>query len=184
MSRIHLGPASSRSVLRAAVLLVVPALACAVAPAGNAGTAGSTRPPGQPVLTGRAVLPAMTFAPGPPAGAAVPSANGVTFPVPSQPVEGFSAIVSGRVPGEYLAMADNGFGAKANSRDFLLRAYYVRPDFKTATGGTGHVDVDGWVSFRDPDHRIGFPIVNEDTTSRLLTGGDLDPESLQRGRHG
>src|SRR4051794_1525146 len=183
MSKNHLRPASPRSLLRAAALLAVPALVCALAPAGTA-TSTDGVPLGQPVLTGRAVLPAMTFAPGPPAGAAVPSANGVTFPVPSQPVEGFSAIVSGRVPGEYLAMADNGFGAKANSRDFLLRAYYVRPDFKTTTGGTGHVDVDGWVSFRDPDHRIGFPIVNEDTTSRLLTGGDLDPESLQRGRHG
>ncbi len=51
---------------------------------------------------------------------------------PSQPVEGFSAIVDGRRHGEYLAMADNGFGTKANSLDFLIRAYYVEPDFKTA----------------------------------------------------
>src|SRR4051794_32911817 len=107
MSRFHLGPVSRR----VAALAVLPALACALAPAGTANQAGG---PGQPVLTGRAVLPALTFADGPPAGADVPSANGVTFPVPSQPVEGFSAIVSGRVPGEYLAMADNGFGAKSN----------------------------------------------------------------------
>ena len=31
---------------------------------------------------------------------------------------------------------------------------------------------------------IGFPIVNEATTDRLLTGGDIDPESMQRGRDG
>ena len=110
--------------------------------------------------------------------------NGVSFPLPGQPVEGFSAIVDGREPGEFLAMPDNGFGAKANSRDFLIRAYYIRPRFKTARGGDGAVEVGDFISFRDPDHRIGFPLVNEGTTSRLLTGGDIDPESLQRGRHG
>ena len=29
-------------------------------------------------------------------------------------------------------MPDNGYGAKATSADFLIRAYYLRPDFKTA----------------------------------------------------
>lgn len=141
-----------------------------------------------PVLVGRAVLPALTFAGGPPSGAfEVPgpgTVNGVTFPLPGQPVEGFSAIVDGREPGEFLAMPDNGFGSKVNSRDFLIRAYYIRPRFKTARGGDGAVEVGDFISFRDPDHRIGFPLVNEGTTSRLLTGGDIDPESLQRGRHG
>jgi hypothetical protein len=135
-------------------------------------------------LVGRAVFPAETLAPGPPAGAAVSSANGIVFPRPSQPVEGLSSIVEGRQPGEYLAMADNGFGTKDNSRDFLIRAYYLRPDFKTAGGGSGTVDVGDFVSFRDPDHVIGFPIVNEATSDRLLTGGDIDPESLQRGPSG
>ena len=97
-----------------------------------------------PVLVGRAVLPALTFAGRPASGAfVVPgpgTVNGVTFPLPAQPVEGFSAIVDGREPGEFLAMPDNGFGAKANSRDFLIRAYYIRPQFKTAHGGDGAVD--------------------------------------------
>ena len=139
-----------------------------------------------PVLVGRAVLPALTLASGPPAGAFfTPSAsNGVTFPLAGQPVEGFSAIVDGREPGEFLAMPDNGFGSKVNSPDFLIRAYYIRPRFKTARGGDGTVTVGDFISFRDPDHRMGFPIVNEGTTSRLLTGGDIDPESLQRGRNG
>ena len=34
-------------------------------------------------------------------------------------------------------MPDNGFGNKANSRDFLIRAYYIEPDFKTGRGGSG-----------------------------------------------
>ncbi len=129
------------------------------------------------------MLPVATYAPGPPAGAffAGQTTNGITFPTPSQPVQGFSALVAGRQPGEYLAMADNGFGSKANSFDFLLRAYFVRPDFKTATGGTGTVGVGDFVQFRDPNNVIGFPIQRSD---RLLTGADLDPESLQRGKDG
>ncbi|MGC5022263.1 esterase-like activity of phytase family protein [Micromonospora sp. DT47] len=142
----------------------------------------------QPTLLGRAVLPVETYAPGPPSGTLLPpgTVNGITFPLPSQPVEGFSAVVAGRHPGEYLAMPDNGFGAKANSRDFLIRAYYIRPDFKTAKGGSGEVDVDlnEFIEFRDPDGLIGFTIVNEGTTERSLTGGDIDPESLQRGIDG
>jgi hypothetical protein len=144
----------------------------------------------QPALVGRAVLPADALAFGPPSGAALGtgSINGIEFPRPRQPVAGFSAIVAGRERGEYLAMPDNGFGNKANSRDFLIRAYYVRPDFKTARGGSGTVDVDAgqgeFIEFRDPDRLIGFPIVNEGTAARLLTGADVDPESLQRGANG
>ena len=81
-------------------------------------------------------------------------------------------------------MPDNGFGGKATSKDFLLRAYYVGIDFKTAQGGTGDVEVRDFISFRDPDHRIGFPIVNETTDERALTGFDLDPESIQRDHNG
>ncbi len=139
--------------------------------------------PAAPRLEGRAILPVATYAPGPPAGAffAGQTTNGITFPTPSQPVEGFSALVAGRRPGEYLAMTDNGFGNKANSFDFLLRAYFVRPDFKTAKGGTGSVEVGEFVQFRDPNNVIGFPIQRAD---RLLTGADVDPESMQRGKDG
>ena len=155
-----------------------------VALVGVAAQTASAAPP-EPTLVGRAVLPVATYAPGPPSGAffAGQTINGISFPTPSQPVEGFSAIVSGRRPGEYLAMPDNGFGNKANSFDFLLRAYYVTPHFMTAKRGTGSVDVDvdHPVQFRDPNHVIGFPITRSD---RLLTGADLDPESLQRGKNG
>ncbi len=147
-----------------------------------AAQAVSAAPP-EPTLEGRAVLPAATYAPGPPSGAffAGQTINGITFPTPSQPVEGFSALVAGRRSGEYLAMTDNGFGNKANSADFLLRAYYIRPDFKTARRGTGMVEVGDFVQFSDPNNLIGFPIQRSD---RLLTGADVDPESLQRGKHG
>src|SRR5262245_9197700 len=109
--------------------------------------ASATTP--KPVLEGRAVLHAETYAPGPPSGSAMagPPINGITFPTPSQPVLGFSSMINGRTPGEYLAMPDNGFGNKANSRDFLIRAYYIQPDFKTANGGTGSVAVKDFISF-------------------------------------
>lgn len=139
-----------------------------------------------PRLVGRAVLSVDTYAPGPPAGGffAGQTINGITFPLASQPVEGFSAIVDGREPGEILAMPDNGFGNKTNSSDFLIRAYYLEPDLETAGGGTGTVAVGEFIAFRDPNGVIGFPIVNELTGDRLLTGADIDPESLQRGSDG
>jgi glycerophosphoryl diester phosphodiesterase len=138
-----------------------------------------------PTLEGRAVLPVYTLAPGPASGAALAgTTNGITFPLPAQPVEGFSAILEGREHGEYLAMPDNGYGGKANSKDFLIRAYYIKPDFKTANGGGGTIEVRDFVQFADPDRLIGFPIVREETAERWLTGGDIDPESLQRDHAG
>jgi hypothetical protein len=137
-------------------------------------------------LVGWAVLPVETYAEGPASGTLLPPGvvNGITFPLPGQPVQGFSSMVDGRTPGEYLAMPDNGFGGKATSKDFLIRAYYIRPDFKTATMGSGSVIVDDHISFRDPNGLIGFPIVNGATADRLLTGGDIDPESLDRAHNG
>ena len=64
-----------------------------------AGQAASAAPP-EPTLEGRAVLPAATYATGPQSGAFFTgqTINGITFPTPSQPVVGFSAVVSGRRP--------------------------------------------------------------------------------------
>ena len=140
----------------------------------------------EPRLIGRAVLPAETYAGPPRSGTFLPPGvvNGIEFPLDEQPVEGFSAIVEGRQRGEYLAMPDNGYGAKATSRDFLIRAYWIQPDFKTASGGSGGVVVGDHIDFRDPEGVIGFPIVNEGSADRLLTGGDIDPESLQVDRRG
>jgi hypothetical protein len=70
-------------------------------------------------------------------------------------------------------LVDNGFGAKATSADLLLRAYHLEIDFKTADGGTGDVEVRDFISFRDPNYKLGFPIVNEHTDERYLTGFDL-----------
>jgi glycerophosphoryl diester phosphodiesterase len=164
------------------VVKLVRPLISSVAVVAVATQAASAAPP-EPTLEGRAVLPVATYASGPESGKFFEgqTINGISFPTPSQPVQGFSAVVSGRRPGEYLAMADNGFGSKANSFDFLLRAYYITPDFKTSKGGSGTVNVGDFVQFRDPNGVIGFPLQRPD---RLLTGADVDPESLQRGKNG
>jgi hypothetical protein len=139
---------------------------------------------GAPVLLARGFYDATKLQPGPTSGqTGVAPANGQTPPFPGQPVPGFSGAL--RADGQsWWGMPDNGFGAKGNSADFLLRMYHVRPRYRTAFGGPGRLELDGFMSLRDPDHRVPFRIVNESTADRLLTGGDFDIESVQRDRRG
>jgi hypothetical protein len=135
-----------------------------------------------PTLVGRAVLPADTFAQGPATGAQIaPDANlnGRTAPFESHPVQGVSAILPADSEGNWFVLSDNGFGARANSGDYLLRFYEVRPDW---TAGT--VEVIGFTQLSDPNNLAAFPIVNEDTEDRLLTGADFDIESFRRAPDG
>lgn len=134
-------------------------------------------------LLARAVLSADYQAPGPPSGALATPANGRQGPFPGQVVPGFSAAIDNH-DGTFWAQPDNGFGAKGNSADFLLRLYLVKPQWKTANGGSGAVKVLRNITLSDPRHKIGFPIVNESTSDRLLTGDDLDIESVQRAKDG
>jgi hypothetical protein len=119
---------------------------------------------GQPALEARAILPADATWTG-------------------QPVGGFSALLDAG-HGRYWAMPDNGFGNKQNSTSFLLRVYQVRPNWETKRGGPGTVDIRKAVTLRDPDRQVPFPIVNETTPERLLTGGDFDIESMRIARDG
>jgi hypothetical protein len=166
-------------------------------------------------LVGWATLPVDTYADGPTSGQFARGQFGHDLPLEHrQPVQGFSGVIPGPAAGTYYVTIDNGFGAKANSADSLLRVYAIRPDFRTARGGTATVSaVDfrtgaplpsftpaSYITLRDPDHRLGFPIVADAGTypgarndipvspeirrDRLLTGADLDPESLRRDRDG
>src|SRR5918996_3872541 len=134
----------------------------------------------EPTLIARAILASHAYQPGPPSGALVAPNNGVTPPFPGQPIPGFSAVLdAGR--GEFWAMPDNGYGAKGNSGDFLLRLYRIRPDFETAGGGSGAVHVLSFIQLRDPDGKVPFPLFRSD---RLLTGADFDLESVRRTKDG
>jgi hypothetical protein len=139
--------------------------------------------PPRPVLEARAILPADTFAPGPTSGQFIGPGpiNGVSVPfLNKQPVQGFSAVLPAE-PGSYWVMEDNGFGAKANSADFLLRLYHVTPSFETAKGGDGTVSVGDFIQLRDPDGKIPFPLTRPD---RLLSGLDFDIESVRKVKDG
>lgn len=167
-------------------------------------------------LSGFALLPANTFADGPTSGQfAGPGAGGNALPlVDKQPVQGFSAVLAGPSAGTYLVLTDNGFGGKNNSADTLLRMYAVRPEWRSAAGGSGTVTPVGFgdgavrgafdaatrITFSDPDRKLGFaiqadleryygvaanPLVDPSIRSgRLLTGADIDPESTRRDKHG
>jgi hypothetical protein len=131
-----------------------------------------------------------------------------------QPVQGFSGVLAGPTAGSYLFTTDNGFGNKANSGDTLLRMYGVTPDFKTATGGTGTVSAanfttgatmggftaGSYITLSDPNHLLSLkvqadytryynnaanPLVDSSIRSgRLLTGADLDIESVRKDKNG
>jgi len=159
--------------------MLLAALALALPTAAGASGPSSAR------LLGRAVLPANTFAPGPPSGSLLGSSpiNGVQPPFSSQPVQGFSAALPAG-GGRYWVMPDNGYGSIENSADFNLRIYLIKPALKTASGGPGKIRVLRHIEFRDPDHKVPFAIVNAFSAGRVLTGADFDIESLQRAPDG
>jgi glycerophosphoryl diester phosphodiesterase len=129
-------------------------------------------------LTGLAVLPADTFAAGPPSGAWLRAERLGVAEFSSQPVQGVSSIWPAG-PSEWFALSDNGFGAKLNSADYLLRIYRVTVDWG-ASGGEGRVIPGAFIQLADPDRRLPFPIARQTAADRWLTGADLDPESMVR----
>ncbi|MEB3292408.1 MAG: glycerophosphodiester phosphodiesterase family protein, partial [Synechococcales bacterium] len=138
-------------------------------------------------LKGFAALPADTIAPGPQSGQFITgNTNGRPLPFNGQPVQGLSAVqfASDKV---FWFMSDNGFGAKNNSADYLLRLYQVDPSFRgfEATGdGSVRVNVNQFIQLSDPNKKIPFKIVNEATRDRLLTGADFDLESFTIAKDG
>ncbi|MBW4667634.1 MAG: esterase-like activity of phytase family protein [Cyanomargarita calcarea GSE-NOS-MK-12-04C] len=153
-------------------------------------------------LVGRAVLSADTFAPGSTT-AQFKKTNRTTPFFNAQPVQGFSGVVDGPKLGTYLVISDNGFGAKSNSLDYVLRIYAVEPDFSTnkvfavnlQTGERlNSFNRQSFLELNDINRKVNFPIVSDATVypnsqipvsqkikvNRLLTGGDFDIESFRR----
>jgi hypothetical protein len=157
-------------------------------------------------LTGRAIMSADTFAPGSTTGQFKKTKRTTPF-LNAQPVQGFSSAIAGAKPGTYLVISDNGFGAKNNSSDYVLRIYAVEPDFSTGivypvdflTGERiARFNRQSFIELNDRNRQINFPIVGTGATypgskipvslriaaNRLLTGGDFDPESFRQVRDG
>ena len=130
-------------------------------------------------LTAFALMPANTFAVGPTSGqfAGTGSGNNALPLLSKQPVQGISAVLQGPTRNTFYVMPDNGFGAKNNSADSLLRIYALKPDFKTWDGvsilGSGRVNPvnfysgreipefnkNSFISLSDPNHKLGFETV-------------------------
>ncbi len=172
---------------------------------------------GAQTLTGWATMPAATFADGPTSGqfaAANPYGTNLPPYIGRQPVQGFSGVLDGPLPGTFHFLVDNGFGAKANSADSVLRSYTLRIDWKTRRGGSGSVEPADWrtgrvradfdsrtrLQLNDANHQLTIPIqadyanyynnpanpaVDASIVSdRLLTGADFDIESVRRDARG
>ncbi|HUE87664.1 MAG TPA: esterase-like activity of phytase family protein [Vicinamibacterales bacterium] len=129
-------------------------------------------------LTALAILPAETFAAGPPSGAWLRADALGVAQFASQPVQGVSALWPAGGD-EWFALSDNGFGARMNSSDYLLRIYRLAVEWGSAARG-GQVALRSFTQLADPDRKLPFPIVREATADRWLTGADLDPESMVR----
>ena len=150
-------------------------------------------------LEGHAILPAATFI-APPADApaslamsgkyttpdrrrvealgTVPGKDGVrltglSLPFDGQPVQGFSGIKNAG-DGTFWSLSDNGFGNKMNSVDSALMIHHVKFDWEAGT-----VDRMETIFLSDPDKKVPYPIVNEASAERYLTGADFDIEAIQ-----
>ncbi|WP_243728748.1 esterase-like activity of phytase family protein [Mesocricetibacter intestinalis] len=99
--------------------------------------------------------------------------TGVFLPFKGQPLQGHSGIKK-MADGSYWILTDNGAGSKANSADFMLYLSRYRIDFKQ-----GNFEPLERIFLHDPNKKVPFPIVNEATDMRYLTGADFDPESFQ-----
>jgi hypothetical protein len=104
---------------------------------------------------------------------AAPRTTGIKYPFKGQPIQGLSGIKNLQ-DGTFLTLTDNGFGSKANSPDAMLMFHVIRPDWKS-----GKLERLSTTFLSDPDRKVPFRIVNENTPTRYLTGADFDIESIQ-----
>ncbi|WP_162865681.1 glycerophosphodiester phosphodiesterase family protein [Deinococcus wulumuqiensis] len=137
----------------------------------------STGPVTRPTLVGYAELKADTFAQGPASGAWNGGLRGETR-FAGQPVQGFSGVQRDPQGQGFVFLSDNGFGAKNNSADYLLRLYRVALTPGTPAARAGRVQVGSFIGLRDPDRKVPWQIVNEASPERLLTGADFDVEGF------
>ena len=106
--------------------------------------------------------------------------TGISLPLQGQPVQGLSGIKNLK-DGTFLTLTDNGFGSKANSPDAMLMFHVVKPDWKSRHG-RARLD---HASCSDPDRKVPFRIVNENTPSALPAPArdfdiEIDPADRRR----
>ena len=99
--------------------------------------------------------------------------TGVSLPFKGQPLQGHSGIKT-MPDGSFWVLTDNGFGSRYNSADSMLYLNRYKIDW-----ASGKVDRQETVFLHDPDKKVPFRIVHEDTAKRYLTGADFDTEGFQ-----
>jgi len=142
-------------------------------------------------LIGWAEMPMHTFANGPTSGQL--NHEGEIYKN-KQPIQGFSAVIKAETENGFYFLSDNGFGKKDNSADAVLRLYQVEIEFADAKHKESKVRVVKHTDFNDINHRLGYSIQADNShyygmesnpkvddlilNKRLLTGADVDPESI------
>lgn len=99
--------------------------------------------------------------------------TGISLPIKGQPLQGHSGIKV-MDDGSVWILTDNGFGNKANSMDSMLYLNQYEIDWKS-----GEFKPMATIFLSDPDKKVPFRIVHEESAERYLTGSDLDTESFQ-----
>ena len=148
-------------------------------------------------LVGWAEMPLHTYADGPTEGQ---FNSGAEIANNKQIIQGFSAVLPSNQENQFYFLTDNGFGEQNNSADALLRLYAVNVDFNTTIKKNNAVLANQYVNISDPDHKLSFkiqadyshyynkasnPEVNKAIVkNRLLTGADIDPESVRIDKNG
>jgi hypothetical protein len=148
-------------------------------------------------LTGWAKMPTETYGPGPSTGRFYDSSRKSGD---KQAIQGFSAVLAGSDGNHFYFLSDNGFGRKDNSADALLRLHEIQLDFQSTEKSTRRAKPTRHLTFHDCDKKLTFPIqadyenyydragnvsvAPEIRRSRLLTGADLDPESIRCDKNG
>ena len=116
----------------------------------------------------------------------------------AQHVMGFSEVIQGEASNVLWMLTDSGYGKQTDSADFIPRIYEI--SIADAPTPASALYLGRFISFSDPDKRLSFPIQAEYThyyrqkslpevpaiirQSRLLTGADIDPESIVMDAHG
>ena len=174
-------------------------LLCSVASVLLATTAAFAQGEGEfpATLKGHAVLPAQTFidapadapddlktsgkyttgkrvdAVGSVMGKSYERPTGVSLPFKGQPLQGHSGIKV-MPDGSFWVLTDNGMGSRYNSADSMLYLNRHKIDW-----ATGKIERQETIFLHDPDKKVPFRIVHEDTAKRYLTGADFDTEGFQ-----
>jgi hypothetical protein len=100
-------------------------------------------------------------------------ATGISLPMKGQPLQGHSGIKV-MPDGSFWVLTDNGMGSRYNSADSMLYLNRHKIDW-----ASGKIERQETMFLHDPDKKVPFRILHEDTAKRYLTGADFDTEGFQ-----